>query len=154
MKSKTPIFEFLLFLFFTQLTIAASPVAYSGKIAIDGKNHNGSAQFDFSIVNEKGVEVWAHSDDQSSTIEINVTNGRYLALLGGQGMKVLPSDLFVSNQEVFLKVGVDLLDGEGIRPLLPDQQITASFHALSSDYSKVAEKVVTGSVTEEMLSSP
>lgn len=152
MKSKTPVFEFLLFLFFTHLTIAASPVAYSGKIAIDGKNHNGPAQFDFSIVNEKGVEVWAHSDDQSSTIEINLTNGRYLALLGGQGMKVLPNDLFVSNQELFLKVGVDLRDGEGIRPLLPDQQITASFHALSSDYSKVAEKVVTGSVTEEMLS--
>jgi len=68
MKTKTPIFEFLLFLFFTQLTITASPVAYSGKIAIDGKNHNGPAQFDFSIVNEKGVEVWVHSDDEDSTI--------------------------------------------------------------------------------------
>jgi ELWxxDGT repeat protein len=152
MKTKTPIFEFLLFLFFTQLTLAASPVAYSGKIAIDGKNHNGPAQFDFSIVNEKGVEVWVHSDDEDSTIEINLTNGRYLALLGGQGMKILPNDLFVSHQKIFLKVGVDLLDGEGMRSLLPDQPITASFHALSSDYSKVAEKVAPGSVTEEMLS--
>ena len=151
MKSKFSTLVFLL-IFLTQLTVTGSPVAYSGKIALDGQNLTGPAQFDFSIVNEEGIEVWAHSDDENATIEINLTNGRYVALLGGQGMKPLPVDLFVSHQEIFLKVGVDLLDGEGVRLLLPDQPITASFHALSSDYSKLAEKVAPGSVTEEMLS--
>jgi sulfatase modifying factor 1 len=157
MKSKFSTLIFLL-IFLTQLTVTGSPVAYSGKVALDGQNLNGPTQFDFSIVNEEGIEVWAHSDDENATIEINLSNGRYLAFLGGQGMKPLPVDLFLSHQELFLKVGVDLKDGAGKRPLSANQPITASFHSLSSEFAKLAERaelaqgISSGGVTHEMLS--
>ena len=77
------------------------------------------------------------------TIELDVRNGRYFALLGGQGTPPLPPRLFIDHSNLILKVSVDLNDGEGMRPLLPDQPINAL----------AAESVAPGSITKDMLSA-
>ena len=86
-----------------------------------------------------------------------VLNGRYLVLLGGQGMKALPPRLFLDYDQLFLRVQVDLQDGQGIRLLEPDQRITSSPYALTAELARLAEKasvadaVSPGSITQDML---
>jgi hypothetical protein len=100
----------LLLGFFTGLHLLASPpVPFSGKLAVDGTNFHGNALFSFSIVDQEGTEHWRHAEEPDSTIEIFVLNGRYVALLGGQGMLPLPADLFLKEKSLSLRVSVDLL---------------------------------------------
>jgi hypothetical protein len=145
----TPLFYFSL--------LASPPVPFSGKLAVDGTNFHGSAIFSFSIVDQEGTEHWRHAEEQDSTIEIFVLNGRYVALLGGQGMLPLPADLFLKEKSLSLRVSVDLQDGQGMRLLFPDQQITSTPYALAAELAQLAERatiadgVNTGSITASML---
>jgi len=85
-----------------------------------------------------------------------VRNGRYSILLGGQGMNVLPSSLFLTQDELYLKVHFDNNDGNGLRPLSPDQRITATPYALSAEWAKMAtlsQGVSPGAITRAMLSA-
>ncbi|MDG1356365.1 MAG: kelch repeat-containing protein, partial [Opitutales bacterium] len=154
---KTSIFISLLSLCLFSLSTAAPPVPFSGKLAVDGKNFHGNARFSFSIVDGLGDEHWRHSEEQGSMIENVVLNGRYLVLLGGQGMKALPPRLFLDYDQLFLRVHVDLQDGQGIRLLEPDQRITSSPYALTAELSRIAEKaliadaVSPGAITQDML---
>ena len=154
---KTSIFISLLSLCLFSLSTAAPPVPFSGKLAVDGKNFHGNARFSFSIVDGQGDEHWRHSQEQGSMIENVVLNGRYLVLLGGQGMKALPPRLFLDYDQLFLRVQVDLQDGQGIRLLEPDQRITSSPYALTAELARLAEKasvadaVSPGSITQDML---
>ena len=77
-------------------------------------------------------------------------------------MNSLPPELFLKHDKLYLKVEVDMGDGEGLRHLAPDQLITATPRALVADLAKVsevakvaqvAEKVSNGVITREMLSS-
>ena len=97
--------------------VAAPPVPFSGKLAVDGKNFHGTALFAFSLVDGEGAVHWKHAQENNATIENFVLNGRYLVLLGGQGMQSLPANLFLENDNLFLRVRVDLQDGQGIRSL-------------------------------------
>ncbi len=154
---KTSIFISLLSLCLFSLSTAAPPVPFSGKLAVDGKNFHGNARFSFSIVDGQGDEHWRHSQEQGSMIENVVLNGRYLVLLGGQGMKALPPRLFLDYDQLFLRVQVDLQDGQGIRLLEPDQRITSSPYALTAELARLAEKasvadaVSPGAITAEMI---
>ncbi|MDC0369502.1 SUMF1/EgtB/PvdO family nonheme iron enzyme, partial [Opitutales bacterium] len=154
---KTSIFISLLSLCLFSLSTAAPPVPFSGKLAVDGKNFHGNARFSFSIVDGQGDEHWRHSQEQGSMIDNVVLNGRYLVLLGGQGMKALPPRLFLDYDQLFLRVQVDLQDGQGIRLLEPDQRITSSPYALTAELARLAEKasvadaVSPGSITQDML---
>jgi N-acetylneuraminic acid mutarotase len=148
----------LLLGFFTGLQLLASPpVPFSGKLAVDGTNFHGNALFSFSIVDQEGAVHWRHAEEQDSTIEIFVLNGRYVALLGGQGMLPLPADLFLKEKSLSLRVSVDLQDGQGMRLLSPDQQITSTPYALAAELAQLAERatiadaVKTGSITASML---
>ena len=84
-------------------------------------------------------------------------NGRYLVLLGGQGMQSLPANLFLENDNLFLRVRVDLQDGQGIRLLEPDQPITSTPYALAAELARLAEKasvadgVTPGAITADMI---
>ena len=69
---------------------ASVPVPYAGKVSIDGVNYHGQLKFMFAIYTASNDMVW---DSGGSAIEVPVSNGRYLVLLGGQGMRPLPASL-------------------------------------------------------------
>ena len=118
------------FLFFTLFLWSANPVPYSGKVAIRGVNYFGDAQFTFSLQDKDGKTHWRNGKSKDDSIKVNIRNGRYTVLLGGQGMNALPPQLFLDNEELYLKVRFDDGDGKGLRHLAPDQRITATPRAL------------------------
>ena len=137
---------------------SASPVPYSGKVAIDGINFHGNAQFTFALHDGNGTTHWYNGADANQSIQVFVRNGRYSVLLGGQGMNILPPELFLTHDKLYLRVKFDNGDGKGLRHLAPDQLITATPRALVAEWAKVAEvaKVaerLLGDITSDMLSS-
>jgi formylglycine-generating enzyme required for sulfatase activity len=152
MKKISVLFSFLIAL----SLCSATSVPYSGKIDIRGVNYFGDAQFAFSLHDGNGSTHWINGKQPKETIKVTIRNGRYNVLLGGQGMNSLPPELFLKHDKLYLKVEVDMGDGEGLRHLAPDQMITATPRALVADIAKVAqfaEKVGTGAITRDMLSA-
>ncbi|MDB0031327.1 hypothetical protein N9E34_07650 [Opitutales bacterium] len=150
-----PPFLLLSFLFTFSLW-SATPVPYSGKIDIGRVNYDGDAQFLFSLQDENDTTHWRNGNQPKETIKVSIRNGRYSVLLGGLGMTSLPPELFLNHDKLYLKVEVDMGDGEGLRHLAPDQLITSTPRALVADIAKVAqvaEKVGNGAITRDMLSS-
>lgn len=144
----------LLFLFFTLLPAlvwASPPVPYSGKVAIDGVNFHGTAQFAFAIRDQAGAVHWRNGATANDAINVNVANGRYVVLLGGQGMNPLPASLFANHDELYIKVSFDKGDGQGLVHLAPDQRITAVPYALSSKMADSAKTVENSSITTAQL---
>lgn len=96
--------------------------------------------------------VW---DSGSDPIEVPVSNGRYLVLLGGQGMRLLPASLFHENDELYVGVYADLPnDNVGQVKLGELQRITAQPYALVAETAKVADSakaVEAGAITKSML---
>ena len=127
------------FLFFTLFLWSANPVPYSGKVAIRGVNYFGDAQFTFSLQDKDGKTHWRNGKSKDDSIKVNIRNGRYTVLLGGQGMNVLPPQLFLDYDELYLKVRFDDGDGKGLRHLAPDQRITATPRALVAEVAKIAK---------------
>ena len=72
-------------------------------------------------------------------------------------MNPLPGDLFLSKRKLFLRVAVNLKDGNGLQLLIPDQPITSVPHALTADLATYAQKaalaevVSDGAITLKML---
>ena len=116
----------IFFLFSTLFLWSANPVPYSGKIAIRGVNYFGDAQFTFSLQDKDGKTHWRNGKSKDDSIKVNIRNGYYTVLLGGQGMNALPPQLFLDYDELYLKVHFDDGDGRGLRHLAPDQRITAT----------------------------
>ena len=138
----------LLFLFFTLLPAlvwASPPVPFSGKVAINGVNYHGQAKFVFAIRDHSGTVHWRNGVNGQDGITVDVANGRYVVLLGGQGMNPLPAALFANHDELYLRVAFDNNDGQGLRHLKPDQPITAV------PYAKVAERIKPGAITTAQL---
>jgi alpha-tubulin suppressor-like RCC1 family protein len=157
MKVLSLIFTFLS----TTIFLLAAPIPYSGKLSNNGLNYSGQANFIFEVIDKEGRVHWRNGLNEKATISVPVQNGRYLVLLGGQGMTILPSQLFLQNNKLFLRVQVDLNDGNGLQHLGPDQRITSTPHALSSDLAQralIAEEAKTamgvkeGAITGKMLS--
>ena len=150
------LFVFPLF-FLSFFTLWSSPpVPYTGKLAINTVNYHGNANFTFSLHDGNGTTHWRNGTDANSSIQVFVRNGRYSILLGGQGMNVLPSSLFLTEGELYLKVHFDNNDGSGLRPLSPDQRITATPYALAAEWAKMAtlsQGVSPGAITRAMLSA-
>ncbi|MEK9773699.1 MAG: hypothetical protein VW576_09060, partial [Opitutae bacterium] len=148
----------LFFLFHTLVTFASPPIPFSGKLSLNNQNFDGSANFSFSLVDLNGTEHWRHAQNPDETIQSYVSRGRYLILLGGQGMQPIPADLFLNHKNLFLRVTVDLLDGQGSRTLSPDQAITSSPYALAAELAQLAERalladgVSDGAISHNMLS--
>jgi len=138
--------------------MVAAPVAYSGKLAVNGVNLDGTAQLSFALRDANGTVHWRNGNDANGTIAVPVDRGHYLVLLGGQGMNPLPSDLFLDHPELYLQVRIGLSGNSSLLHLTPDRQITASPHALSAEVARnalvadLAKAVQSGAVTKEMLS--
>ena len=144
----------LLSLFFTLLPAlvwASPPVPFSGKVAINGVNFHGQAQFTFAIRDQAGAVHWRNGTDWTDTINVSVFNGRYVVLLGGQGMNPLPASLFADHDELYIRVRFDKGDGQGLVHLAPDQRITAVPYALVAEQAKLADSVKSGAITKSML---
>jgi alpha-tubulin suppressor-like RCC1 family protein len=144
----------------TTISLLAAPIPYSGKLSNNGVNYSGQAEFIFELIDKEGKVQWRNGENKSATIKVPVNNGRYLVLLGGQGMSVLSGQLFLDHPQLFLRVQVDLLDGTGLRHLGPNQRITSAPHALSADLAqrallaeeaKIARGVSEGAITGKML---
>ena len=120
-------FSALLPLFFLlpALVWASPPVPFSGKVSVDGINYHGPAKFSFAIRDQAGAVHWRNGATANDAINVNVSNGRYVVLLGGQGMNPLPASLFANHHELYVKVSFDKNDGQGLRHLAPDQRVTA-----------------------------
>jgi formylglycine-generating enzyme required for sulfatase activity len=134
---------------------ASVPVPYAGKVSIDGKNFHGQLKFMFAIYTASNDMVW---DSGGSAIEVPVSNGRYLVLLGGQGMRPLPASLFHKNDELYVGVYADLPnDDVGQVKLGELQRITAQPYALvaemakMADSAKTADSVKAGAITTAQL---
>ena len=81
-----------------------------------------------------------------------MSNGRYLVLLGGQGMRPLPASLFHENDELYVGVYADLPnDNVGQVKLGELQRITAQPYAFVAEMAKMADSVKAGAVTKQML---
>ena len=147
------------FLFLTNFFIflwGSNPVPYSGKVSINGVNYHGEAQFTFALQDKDGKVRWRNGTDGEKKIRVQVFNGRYTVLLGGQGMNVLPPQLFLDYDELYLRVRFDNGDGQGLRNLTPYQRITATPRALVAEIAKsakVADSVKPGGVTPQMIQS-
>ncbi|MDA7756530.1 SUMF1/EgtB/PvdO family nonheme iron enzyme [Opitutales bacterium] len=145
----------IFFLFSTLFLWSANPVPYSGKVSIGGVNYHGDANFTFSLHDGNGTTAWRNGQTPGSTIQVQIYNGRYNVLLGGQGMNSLPPQLFLDYDELYLKVRFDNGDGKGLRHLTPDQLITATPRALVAEVAKVAKvaEKLSGAITSDMLAS-
>ena len=131
---------------------ASVPVPYAGKVSIDGINFDGQLKFMFAIYTASNDMVW---DSGSDPIEVPVSNGRYLVLLGGQGMRPLPASLFHENDELYVGVYADLPnDDVGQVKLGELQRVTAQPYALVAEMAKVADSakaVEAGAITTAQL---
>ena len=148
---------FVLFpLFFTLLPAlvrASPPVPFSGKVAIDGVNFQGTAQFSFAIRDHAGAVHWRNGATANAGIAVSVFNGRYVVHLGGQGMNPLPASLFANHDELYIKVSFDKGDGQGLVHLAPDQRITAVPYAKVADIAKSVQNssITTAQLNEQIL---
>ena len=147
MKKPVVLFS-LFFTLLPALVWASPPVPFSGKVSVDGINYHGQAKFSFAIRDQAGAVHWRNGATANAAINVNVSNGRYVVLLGGQGMNPLPASLFANHHELYVKVSFDKNDGQGLRHLAPDQRVTAVPYALSS---KMADSVKPSSITTAQL---
>ena len=145
--------SFIIYCFFLSCIalFSSHPVPYSGKVAIEGVNFEGTAKFTFSLYDKNGVTRWRNGNHELDTINVHLSKGRYTVLLGAQGMNPLPTQLFLEHDELYLKVRFDNEDGEGLRTLLPDQRITVTPRALVAEVAKVANTVSEGAITTSQL---
>ena len=146
----------ILFLVGAIIAHASAPIPYAGKLSVDQINYSGNAKFSFEILDINGTLQWKNGNDR---IEVPVNRGRYLVLLGGQGMNPLPTELIHRDISLFLRVRVDLGDGEGVRLLSPDVAISTSPRALAAEIAKLADRAITastarsGSITKDAFSA-
>jgi hypothetical protein len=149
----------LLFLFLLPWSLSAVPIPYSGKVAINGVNFEGNAHFTFALRDGNETVHWRNGADGNASISVPVDRGRYVVLLGGQGMNPLPGNLFLDHPELYLKVHFFQADAQEWKHLLPDQRITSAPHALAVDIADfarratIADAVEPGAITKSMLAA-
>jgi hypothetical protein len=72
-------------------SLSAAPVPYSGKVAINGANFQGDAQFTFALRDAHGTTHWRNGADAKASVTLNVDRGLYVCLLGGNTMNDFPA---------------------------------------------------------------
>ena len=135
---------------------AAAPIPYSGKVAINGLNFQGDAQFTFALRDADGTVHWRNGVDANASINVPVDRGLYIVLLGGQGMNALSSTLFLDHPELYLQVRFYSPDTQEWLHLAPDQRITSAPHALAAEVANLAnlaKAVEPGAITKSMLAA-
>ncbi|MDA0724847.1 MAG: SUMF1/EgtB/PvdO family nonheme iron enzyme, partial [Verrucomicrobia bacterium] len=141
---------------FSAIASVAAPIPYSGKVAINGANFQGDAQFTFALRDTHGTVHWRNGTDANASINVPVDRGLYVVLLGGQGMSPIPSNLFLDHSELYLDVKFYRADTQQWLHMLPDQRITSAPHALAADVANLAnlaKAVLPGAITKSMLAA-
>ena len=88
----------ILFISIIAESLGSTPIPFSGKLSVADVNFNGSVEFAFSISDSENKVHWRNGEDANSTISIFVQNGRYTALLGGQGMNPCHLNYFLKRR--------------------------------------------------------
>jgi len=65
-------------------SLPAAPVAFSGKVAINGLNYSGVAAFTFALRDQNGTVHWRNGANADDPINVPVDRGHYLVLLGDE----------------------------------------------------------------------
>ena len=142
---------------FSLSDLQAAPVAYSGKIALNGENFDDPGHFRFQLVDHNGSVLWRNSA-AGTAVTTPVNRGHYSVLLGDDStphMAAIPPNLFLDHPVVFLRVHFSQGDGKPFVHLQPDQRILSAAHALTADIAeqaRLADKVKPGAITLDMLS--
>ena len=89
----------------------------------------------FEILNPSESVLWKNGS--TSKDSRTVRNGRSV-LLGARNESI--TKLFLDNDEVYLRVSVDLKNGQGFQVLGPNQRITSNGYAKVAEFSKHALK--------------
>jgi len=124
-------------------------INFQGRVAVDGVNFNGAAEFKFALVNGDGSSsFWsndgssANGNEPSNAVPITVSQGLYAVLLGDAtltNMTPISAAIF-TNSDVRLRIWFN--DGtNGFQQLSPDQRIAAVGYAMMA--ANVADGVVT-----------
>ena len=156
-----PLFSIILSIICLSVLKANIPIPYSGKLSVDGINHNGEVDMVFEISDENGSVHWRNGEPKES-IKVRIQSGKYFVLLGGQGMNELDPELFQKHDELYLKVLIDLKDGSGFKEVGPAQRITSTAYAKVAELSKLSMEALSaqtalsmppGTITREMLAN-
>ena len=144
------------YFFFSLVCTTAAPVPYAGKIALNGANFNGTAQFIFELRDSEGTVHWRNGAEANASISVPVDRGHYVVLLGGQGMNPLSGKLFLEQPELYLQVRFYSAETQEWLHMLPDHGITSVPHALAADMANLAnlaKAVEPGAITRSMLAA-
>jgi trimeric autotransporter adhesin len=118
-----------------------------GRVSVDGTNFNGTAQFQFALVDGIGMVYWTNG----APMDVTVTKGLYSVALGDtslMNMDPLPADVF-TNSDVRLRVTFD--DGiAGPVVLSPDSRIASVGYALMA-YSVEDGAITTAKIADKAV---
>ncbi len=138
MQKRLIAYLFLSYFAFWQYA-AAAPIPYSGKVAINGANFQGDAQFTFALRDANGTVHWRNGADANASVVLNVDRGLYICLLGGNTMNDFPKNLFLNRPQLFLVVRFYRENTQEWLHLQPDQRIMSAPHALAAELAKLAD---------------
>ena len=134
----------------------AGQFAYSGNVEIEGIPYSGSLDMSFSLTDGNGTVYWRSGESAEDTIKVLVERGRYLVILGGQGMSPITPDLLLVQPELFVQVSY-AKDGKALQSTVPGRRMLSSPRVLAADLADLADRAVLadsladGSLTLEML---
>ncbi|MEW6536398.1 MAG: hypothetical protein AB1454_12370 [Candidatus Auribacterota bacterium] len=110
---------------------------FQGRVSVDGQPFTGTnGQFKFALVSEDGLTTFWSNDNTSvnggeptSGVAVDVRDGIYSVVLGGDGMAPIPDTVFAAHGNVWLRIWFN--DGtHGFERLDPDQRILSVGYAL------------------------
>ena len=134
----------------------AGQFAYSGNVVIEGIPYSGSLDMSFSLTDGNGTVYWRSWESAEDTIEVLVERGRYLVILGGQGMSPITPDLLLVQPELFVQVS-HAKDGKALQSTVPGRRMLSSPRVLATELADLADRAVLadslaeGLLTLEML---
>jgi alpha-tubulin suppressor-like RCC1 family protein len=134
----------------------AGQFAYSGNVVIEGIPYTGSLEMSFSMVDDQGTQHWRSGESADDRIEVMVERGRYLVILGGQGMSPIPPDLLLDQPELYVHMSF-AKDGVAELQTIPGRRVLSSPRVLAAELADLADRAVLadsladGSLTLDML---
>ena len=134
----------------------AGQFAYSGNVEIEGIPYSGSLDMSFTLTDANGTVYWRSGGNTEDTIEVMVEWGRYLVILGGQGMSPITPDLLLEQPKLYVQVSY-AKDGQVSPQTVPGRRVLSAPRVLAAELADLADRAVLadsladGSLTLEML---
>ncbi len=116
-------------------------INYQGIVNTGGNAFDGTGLFRFAIMDSSGtVQYWSNdgNDPPVNVVPLVVENGLLAVILGDSGlMDPLLASVF-DNDDIYLRIWFDDLQGSGFQMLTPDQQITSVGFAIRAQTAMTA----------------